>query len=415
MKFVSSFFRLKNRLTSIGENQPLHFFSLLIILALDIFVLINIFQGLHMQTSQITSPHEAIPYSCSQYLPKDEELTKEEKIDALYQALKTESYFSNVNNKYASAVEIIEERNKSQVDERCREIFSLATKVNTSEEIRVTRQEIQNMEKTISSWESENFRYRETYDTVLLEEIAQQDEADSLVKGNIGTVKKRMEENAALINNLEREISKNENRMLAQKPAQEFIFAIAENSEGIKKTQSWLSFWYPLKNFIVQMLFLLPLFFFFWWVYRKMSAKKSSTLSLVFAHLFVVSSIPIVLKFFTLLLGLLPFHFFADLLDLLEALNVIALWNYILIALAVSLVLGLIYFLQKKVFSVQKIWERRTEKGECWACGKKVNEKDDFCAFCGENQKRVCDSCKEKTPIKLHFCVRCGAPESLEE
>ena len=77
MSFLSKIGNAKNRLTRTGTKEPLNFLSIIILIALDIFVLINIFQGLDFQTKQLTSPREAIPYACQNFTNKNYNNQKE--------------------------------------------------------------------------------------------------------------------------------------------------------------------------------------------------------------------------------------------------------------------------------------------------------------------------------------------------
>ena len=62
----SRFLSFKNRLTSVGGEEPLSKLSLVVIIVLDIFVLSMVFEGLYDHTKQLTSPDEYVPYKCRQ-------------------------------------------------------------------------------------------------------------------------------------------------------------------------------------------------------------------------------------------------------------------------------------------------------------------------------------------------------------
>jgi hypothetical protein len=62
-KFKEKLGKVKTHLTSL-DDQPLGKAALIIVLFLDIFILIAIFNGLGAHTRQLSSPDEYIPYSC---------------------------------------------------------------------------------------------------------------------------------------------------------------------------------------------------------------------------------------------------------------------------------------------------------------------------------------------------------------
>ena len=62
-KFKNKFTKVRTHLTSL-DDQPLGKAALLIIIFLDIFILISIFDGLDAHTRQLTSPDAYIPNTC---------------------------------------------------------------------------------------------------------------------------------------------------------------------------------------------------------------------------------------------------------------------------------------------------------------------------------------------------------------
>ena len=59
---------ISNRLTRITENEPLSPLSIVLVVLLDLFVLVNLFTGLSDQTKQLTSPDEYIPSICREII-----------------------------------------------------------------------------------------------------------------------------------------------------------------------------------------------------------------------------------------------------------------------------------------------------------------------------------------------------------
>jgi hypothetical protein len=55
---------LRATLTHAGEEQPLHRAALAVVILLDVFVLVSIFDGLEVHTRQLASPDERVPALC---------------------------------------------------------------------------------------------------------------------------------------------------------------------------------------------------------------------------------------------------------------------------------------------------------------------------------------------------------------
>ena len=409
---IKTFF---SRLTRIGKKEPLHRFSLAIIIALDIFVLINLFQGLDMQKEQLDTPQDIIPYTCENFLiPKDS--TQDQKISIIEYAINHHTYFDTVNNKYTSAAKIIEKQNKEKVDVQCKEIYEEALKIYSNKQLSSLISQIENYQSEIDILENENSRYKNEYDTMLLEKIANQPENVSLTNESANTVKQKIESNTNHIEKLNTKIDQAKDAILQNPNAQKFLNVIRERQRGIEKTRSTLEFWYPIKRVFSQMIFLLPLFFIFLWIYKKMIERENSILSLIASHLLLITLIPIVFVLFEFLLEILPFHILSDILNLLEALHIISLFSYILIIIGILLGIGVIYVLQKKIFSSHKIWEKRIQDKKCWNCGyTKTSEKEKFCSFCGEIQMEKCLQCGEEKVCKTTYCNNCGTSQNLQE
>jgi len=94
--------------------------------------------------------------------------------------------------------------------------------------------------------------------------------------------------------------------------------------------------------------------------------------------------------------------------DLLESLKLVAIWHYLVIALAVAGALFLIYIFQKKLFSREKLIERRISKGECQHCGKHLPAGSQACPFCGFAQFKSCSNCSKPMHVHGKYCRECG-------
>jgi RNA polymerase subunit RPABC4/transcription elongation factor Spt4 len=167
-------------------------------------------------------------------------------------------------------------------------------------------------------------------------------------------------------------------------------------------------FWHPVKRLGKQMVFLLPLFavFYFW---SNTSIRKNRGIqTLVSSHLLVVSFIPIFFKIIDTVYDIIPKKLLKNLMDLLESLRLVAIWHYFVIALAVAAALFLIFIFQKKLFSREKLIERRIAKGQCQECGKHLPAGSAACPFCGFVQFRSCSSCGKLTLVYGKFCRECG-------
>jgi ribosomal protein L40E len=95
----------------------------------------------------------------------------------------------------------------------------------------------------------------------------------------------------------------------------------------------------------------------------------------------------------------------------LEAFNLVAVWYYLAIALAVGASIFIVYIFQKRLFSSEKMIGRRIDHDQCMECGKSLRPGAHFCWHCGVSLLKECGSCHLKTPTSSKYCVECGSPQ----
>jgi RNA polymerase subunit RPABC4/transcription elongation factor Spt4 len=84
------------------------------------------------------------------------------------------------------------------------------------------------------------------------------------------------------------------------------------------------------------------------------------------------------------------------------------------IGVSVAAALALIYLFQKKLFSRERLLQRRIAHGQCQECGLGLPSGSRHCPACGAAQLRECEQCGQATPAHGRFCQACGheAPPS---
>ncbi len=391
---------VKNSLTRLGENQPLSKAALVIILFLDIFILTAIFNGLGEHTRQLASPDEYIPYTCRQIV-----------IDSTWNASNRTDNLSAAVLSYSLSYYRIEEK-KQNVHPVCAPYLGPIEKIRKDsglvrafEDRRKYVQEAKELEREITNLKG-------AYDTSLLETIAKQKQGQA----NVAAVKKNIQEKTNTLNALTRQIAVLDEKINGNEQVRllwEKIQTLQDKDrESLKADLRRLNFWFPVKKLGMQMLFLLPLFVIFY-AWNNASIRKSrSVQTLVSSHLLVVSFIPIFFKIIEMIFDIIPKKLIKKIIDLLESLKLIAIWHYLVIALAVAVALFLIYIFQKKLFSREKLIERRISRSQCQNCGKQLPAGSPACPFCGFAQFKPCGACKKPTHVYGKFCRECGSAVS---
>lgn len=397
-KFKDKLGKVRTHLTSL-DDQPLGKAALVIIIFLDIFILVSIFNGLDAHTRQLSSPDEYIPNSCREIVV-NRNWNPTNRTDNLSQIIisSSNSYYRNEEKKkdrHPICAAYVDLFDQIKSDKALTGIF---------EERNKSEREARELQRRIDSLKG-------AYDTSLLETIANQEN-----ETKVEATKKDFREKTSALNILKTRIASLEQTINGDAKVKllwvKLLNLQAEDRQKLISDLRTLNFWYPVKKLGMQMIFLLPLFVVFY-AWNNMSIRKNWGLqTLVSSHLLGVSFIPIFCKIIETVYDIIPKKLLKKLIDLLESLKLVAIWHYLVIALAVAAALFLIYVFQKKLFSREKLIERRISKGECQQCGKHLPAGSQACPFCGFVQYKPCCNCNNLMHVHGKYCRECGKPST---
>ncbi len=393
-QFKDKLGKVKLHLTSL-DDQPLGKAALAIILFLDLFILVSIFNGLAAHTRQLSSPDEYIPGSCREIVV-NQQWNPTNRLDQL----------SHIIISSSSSYYRIEEKKKdlhplcTPYVELVDHIKSDKVLINIFEERTKSEREAKELQRGIDNLKG-------AYDTSLLETIAQQQN-----QTKIDATRKDFTAKTSALDTLKIRIASLEQTINSDTKVKQLWGRLQglqeQDRQKLITDLRTLNYWYPVKKLGMQMIFLLPLFVVFY-AWNSSSIRKSRGLqTLVSSHLLGISFIPILCKIIETVYDIIPKKLLKKLIDLLESLKLVAIWHYLVIAVAIAAALLLIYIFQKKLFSHEKLIERRISKGECQHCGKHLPAGSAACPFCGFVQFKPCSRCNNLMHVKGKFCRECG-------
>ena len=389
----------KNSLISL-DNQPLSKATLVILLFLDIFILTAIFNGLSAHTRQLSAPDDYIPTACRQMV-----------IDHIWNPTNRLENLSQLVDNYTNSYTYRPQQALRERHPICTPYLTLLDQIKNDKALASSFDERQKAEREAQELQRRINQLKGSYDTALLEAIAQQPEPAT----EIDATKAEFKQKSSRLNSLKARITELETALNAE-PKVAALWAKLQSSQAsdrqtlLAELRS-LNFWYPVKRFGMQMLFLLPLFAIFY-VWNNASIRKNRGLqTLVSSHLLGVSFIPIFCKLIEAIYDIIPKQLLHKLIALLTALKLVAIWHYLIIGLAIVAALFLIYIFQKKLFSREKLIERRIAKGECQQCGKHLPNGARACPFCGYPQFSPCPACAKPMHSQARHCWACGTEQ----
>lgn len=392
-KFKNKFAVVRTHLTSL-DDQPLGKAALLIIIFLDIFILSSIFDGLAAHTRQLSSPDTYIPNTC-QEIVIDRQWNATNRIDNLSQIVTSSS---------TSPYRQVEKRKEQHPI--CIPYTDLLDQIKNDQTLVSFLEERHKLKGQAEELQLEIDSLKGAYDTSLLETIADREDTDA------DEIKKDYQEKTRALNALKPRIASLE-QTLNNNPK---VRVLWERLDGLQEQdrQKLLNdlrtsnYWYPVKKLGMQLIFLLPLFVVFY-AWNNASIRKNRGLhTLVSSHLLAISFIPILSIIIETVYDIIPKRLLREIIDLLRSLKLVAIWHYLVIALAVAAALFLIYIFQKKLFSREKVIERRISRGECQQCGKHLPVGSQACPFCGFRQFKTCNNCSSLMHVHGKHCRECG-------
>jgi hypothetical protein len=389
------------------NNEPLNKVSLIVIILIDIFILINVFTGLDDISRWHISPTEAYP-CYSEWQNYRVKTTPNKDYEILRLSL---PYDANNQLSFQQNYQQAEVGHLGKVSKTCLQYADYKDKINNPEKQQITKT-IDQKQAKISTLEQANNTIKSQYDSTLLEKIAGQGREQSINQVGAEKAKQVLEQNNGKISTLKQEISALKNELLAKPESISFIAFLKDDNQfrEVDKGYQQASFWYPSIQLAFQSLFLLPLILIALSVYKFAQRRGYGLVSLISWHLLVIFFIPLIVKVFEFLQIGAIFKFLFDIISALFG-GLLFLINYIYILLIPIIGFGIIQFFQKFVFNAKVQAASRVQKSRCVNCAKKIRQLDTYCPHCGYYQYIECQNCHNLTYKHLSYCNHCGTSQ----
>jgi len=380
------------------DNHPIGKTVLMIVLLLDLFILISTFDGLADHTQQLASPYQQIPASC-----RDIVIEKQWQSDNRLQ--RTANIIAQYNRSYSPNNDLVK---IEQLHPICQRIALPLQLIDKNKALVGQLSAWLELSEETNQVTLELARVRGAYDSSLLEKIAELDHKIS----EQGVFKQKVALLTSEINRLASQQSLAQDELNSHQLIRQLFRAIAAIDQSQRQRliteTGQLTFWFPVKRLAMEMLFLLPLMLLFYGWHHQSTKTSRPYQSLVSSHLLVIVFIPVIFKVSELIYEIVPKKLLIQLFEWLERFNLVAIWHYLMMVIAIVTALILIYVMQKKIFSPEKLSQKRIAKGLCQDCGIGIATTSLACSSCGFKQFRQCPHCDSNTYVKGKFCRACG-------
>ncbi|BAY26141.1 hypothetical protein NIES2100_59520 [Calothrix sp. NIES-2100] len=385
------------------NNEPLNTVSLIVIILIDIFILVNVFTGLDDISRWHLSPNQAYPcYSEWQnYRTKN---TQDKDYEVIRQGLPYNLNQPSFQQTYQQA----ETGHLGKVSSTCLQYADVKNKITNSANQQIVKN-IDQQQAKISNLEQKNRTIRAQYDSTLLEKIAGQSREQSINQVAAEKAKQNLEENNRQIATLKAEISTLKTQLTSKPESVSYLAFLKDENKftEVEKGYKQASFWYPSIQLGFQSLFLLPLILIAFSVHNFAQRRRYGLISLISWHLLIIFFIPLILKIFEFLQIGVIFKFLVDIINAIFG-GLLFLISYIYILLIPLIGFGIIKFFQQFVFNAKVQAANRVQKSRCINCAKKIRHHDSHCPHCGYYQYVECQNCHELTYKHLPHCKHCG-------
>ena len=390
------------------NNEPLNKVSLIVVILIDIFILINVFTGLDDISRWYINPTEAYPcysewqnYRTKTTQDKDYEIVRLSLLDDTNNQL---SFQQNYQQAEAGHL--------GKVSKTCLQYADYKDKINNPEKQQIIKT-IDQKQAKIRTLEQTNSTIKTQYDSTLLEKIAGQGREQSINQVSAEKAKQALEKNNRQISTLKQENSTLKNELLTKPESISFIAFLKDDNQfkEVDKGYEQASFWYPSIQLAFQSLFLLPLILIALSVHKFAQRRGYGLISLISWHLLVIFFIPLIVKIFEFLQIGAIFKFLFEIISTIFG-GLLFLINYFYILLIPIIGFGIIQFFQKFVFNAKVQAASRVQKSRCVNCAKKIRHLDSYCPHCGYYQYIECQNCHNLTYKHLSYCKHCGTSQN---
>ena len=395
------------------NNEPLNKVSLIVIIVIDIFILINVFTGLDNISRWHLSPSEAYP-CYSEWENYQREGNKNKDYNIISSTITNSLPPNNIFN-FKETYQQQANRRLGEVSEICINYGELKDSLNNDASQKIING-IATSEKEITKLDEKNKNIRKEYDSTLLEKSAGQPAKKSINQVSPEKAKEELDKNEQEIKQKRKEINNLKNQLLTKPESVNFLSFLKDDNKftQVKQDYEKASFSYPSIQLTLQSIFLLPLIVITLLVHKISQSRGYGLIALISWHLLVIFLIPLVIKVLEFLQVGVIFNFLSEVVNKLFG-GLLFLINYLYIFLIPLIGFGIIKFFQRVVFNTKFQATKRVQKSQCINCGKTLKSNNAYCPHCGYYQYIECQNCHNLTYKKLPYCYHCGAEQNSSD
>ena len=388
MRYIRQFFKSIKRDLFTIDNKKLHPIAIFLLIALDLFVLLNIERGIQNALIKAPPPYIRYPYQYKELFTKP--LTYE----------RIEEF-------------VIRDRNRTAP--LCKNLYNIISRIKKDPTYRYNYSQYHTILTQLTHLKEKHQYQLQQYNNTLLEKIAKEETK------RLPYEKTKFYNQYKKIQELQKKLStlpKPTDLKIVQTALLPFI---QKNRELFFKQKRRYTFNYPFIYFYFMLKFLLPLLLIagsIFYITRNSNTTKAKVIHLLSTHLLLIAALPAIFYTLHLIYDIIPKKFITLVLQKLYEWGVVYLGYYFLIFIAAVIIGYAIYRILKRApiierakrVKLMRLKKRQAlQNSRCLQCSMKVDYyQDNFCQGCGNELLANCPYCNKKIPKIAPYCRYCG-------
>jgi hypothetical protein len=166
--------------------------------------------------------------------------------------------------------------------------------------------------------------------------------------------------------------------------------------------------WYEFKVFLLQIVFVLPLFLLALKLYLK-QLKRNSPYAIILTAIVGVMGVLLLRVILVWFWDLFLARLIEVLWEWIKSVEIIrSIVFYLGMLLSFALFGGAVYYLQRRIFDPRRVAIRRFRAKQCPRCQTNLDLSGNYCPQCGHQVKERCPQCGQARYVELPACPSCG-------
>lgn len=396
-----------------ATNKKLGLLSIIMVIFFDIFFLVEMWNGIDNQGPYAVRPDLIIPFECEKaydLLAKPNSTGSD-----VIQLIEIFNY-----DYYTKKLDQYKFEHIKYTTNDCSLVFNKVNDFVTRNGDKFNR--IRSTNDEIVSAENDVMNFKRQHADYLSELSAWAPNKDRISKmpTNISETYKEL---TWKVDWLKYDLAAQKDELYRQADIQYLLEMWKTRKESLIQMKEDVVFWYPVKQTLYQMIFVIPVFIITLMLYRLSLRKQYLILKSLSANAAFFSWVHALILLFSLIYWILPKRLLKNIYDWLVINWFVVIWDYLIVVILIAIFGVAIYFIQEWLDARKEIQETLRAKkamedllinrkqnmlnGMCYSCTTVFEKGQQFCLNCWSKLVEKCTNCENEFFVTHDFCDKC--------